>query len=515
MDGVLVIKNVSVKLFSFFNGGCIGDQGRVISNSLVPPMEGVLVIKNVSVKLFSSCNRAEYWLPRTCLSNSPDSSMDGVLVIKNVPLKLIQLLQWREYWWSRTCLSNSSSSSMEGVLVIKNVSVKLFSFFNGGSIGDQERVCQMLQLLQWRQYWLSRTCLSNSSASSMMVVLGIKNVSVKLFSSFNGGSIGDQERVCQILQLLQWRQYWLSRTCLSNSSASSMEVILGIKNVSLKLFSSFNGRSIGYQERVCQTLQLHKWRVYWWSRTCLSNSFSSFNGGSIGDQERVCQTLQLLQWREYWLSRTCLSNSSASSMEGVLGIKNVPLKLFSSFNGGSIGDQERVCQTLQLHQWREYWSSRTCLSNSSASSMEGVLVIMNVSVKCFSFFNGGSIGYQERVCQILQLHSIGGSIGDQERDLSNSSAPSMEGVLVFKDVSVKQFGFINGGSIGDEERACQSLQLIYWREYWWSRTDLSNSSVSSTEGLFVTRNVSVKLFCFFNGGRIGNQERVCQTLQLH
>ena len=53
---------------------------------------------------------------------------------------------------------------MEGVLVIKNVSVKLFSFINGGSIGDQESVCQTLQLL-------------------------------------NGGSIGDQERVCQTLQL--------------------------------------------------------------------------------------------------------------------------------------------------------------------------------------------------------------------------------------------------------------------------------------------------------------------------
>ena len=35
---------------------------------------------------------------------------------------------------------------MDGVLVIKNVSVKLFSFINVGSIGDQERVCQTLQL---------------------------------------------------------------------------------------------------------------------------------------------------------------------------------------------------------------------------------------------------------------------------------------------------------------------------------------------------------------------------------
>ena len=199
---------------------------------------------------------------------------------------------------------------MDGVLVTKNVSVKRFSYTKGRSIGDQERVCQILQLLQLER------------------VSVIKNVSAKLFSFFNGGSIGDQERVCQILQLLQCRQYWLSRTCLSNSSASSMEVVLGIKNVSIKLFCSFNG-------------------------------------GSIGDQERVCQILQLLQWRQYWLSRTCLSNSSSSSLEGVLVIKNASVKLFSFFNGGSIGDQERVGQMLQLLQWRQYWLSRTCLSNSS------------------------------------------------------------------------------------------------------------------------------------------------------
>ena len=54
---------------------------------------------------------------------------------------------------------------------MKNVSVKLFSFFNEGSIGEEE-------------------------------------VSVKLFSFFGGGSIGDQERVCQTLQLHQWREYW-------------------------------------------------------------------------------------------------------------------------------------------------------------------------------------------------------------------------------------------------------------------------------------------------------------------
>ena len=54
--------------------------------------------------------------------------------------------------------------------------------------------------------------------------------------------------------------------------------------------------------------------------------------------------------------------------------------------------------------------------------MEGVLVMKKVSVKLFSFFSGGIIGNQERVCQ--------------------------------------NFCFINGGSIGDEERACQTLLLI-------------------------------------------------------
>ena len=55
--------------------------------------------------------------------------------------------------------------------MIKNVSVKLFSFFNGESIGDQ-------------------------------------NVSAKCHRFFNGGSIGDEERVCQTLQFHQWRYYW-------------------------------------------------------------------------------------------------------------------------------------------------------------------------------------------------------------------------------------------------------------------------------------------------------------------
>ena len=212
---------------------------------------------------------------------------------------------------------------MEGVLVIKNVPVKPFSFFNGGIICDQERVYQTLQLLQWREYWWWRTCLSNSSASILEGVLVIKNVFVKLFSFFNGGMIGDQERFSQIVHLIQWSEYWLSRTCLPNSSADLMEGVLVIKNVSIKLFSFINGGCIADQERVCQ-------------------NFSFINGGIICDQERVCQTLQLLYWREYWWSRRCLSNSSASSMEGVLVMKNVSVKLFSFINGGCIGDQERA-----------------------------------------------------------------------------------------------------------------------------------------------------------------------------
>ena len=298
MEGIFVIKNVSIKLFSFINGGYIRDQERVFQT--------------------------------------------------------LQLPQWRVYWWSRTCLSNSSASSMEGVLVIKNESVKFFSFFHGGCIGDQEPVCQTLQFLLWREYLWSRTCLSSSSAPLMEGVLVIKNVSVKFFSFFNGGYIRDQDRFCQALQLLQWRVYSLSRTRLSNSSISLMQGLLMIKNVSVKLFN-----------------------------------FS--NGGSIGDQERLCQTLQFRQWRVYWWSRTCLSNSSASSMEGVLVIKNVSVKVVSFFNGRYIRDQERVCQPLQLPQWRVYWLSRTCLSNSSASLMEGIFVTKTVSVKCFSFFNGGYI----------------------------------------------------------------------------------------------------------------------------
>ena len=149
---------------------------------------------------------------------------------------------------------------MEGVLVIKNVSVKLLNFSNGGCIGDQERVCQTLQVLQWREYLWSRTCLSNSSASLMESVLVFMNRSVKLFSFFNGECIGDQERVCQTLQLLPWRVYWWSRTCLWNYSISRMEGVLVTKNVSVKLSSFFSGGSIYDQECVCQPLQLHQWR---------------------------------------------------------------------------------------------------------------------------------------------------------------------------------------------------------------------------------------------------------------
>ena len=215
-------------------------------------------------------------------------------------------------------------------------------------------------------------------------VLMIKNVSLKLVSFINGVGIGDEERACQTLLLIWRREYWWSRTYLSNSSASSMEGVLVIKNVSVKLFSFINVGSIGDQERVCQTLQLHQWREYWWSK-------------------RVCQILQLLQRRENLWWRTCLANSSVSSVEAVLVMKNVSLKLVSFINGGSIGDQERVCQTLQLLFWRDYWWSRTCLSNSSASLMDGVLMIKNVSVKIFSFINGGGIGDEERACQTLLL----------------------------------------------------------------------------------------------------------------
>ena len=377
MDGIFVTKTVSVKRFTFFNGGYI--------------------VKNVSVKLYNFFN-------------------GGIIVDQERVCETIQFLQWRVFWWPRTCLSNSSVSSVEGVFVIKNVSVKLFSFIYGGSIGDQERVSQTLQLPQWRVYWWSRTCLSNSSAPSMESVLVIKNVSVKLFSFFNGGCIGDQERVCKTLQFLQWSVYRWSRTCLSKSSASLMDGIFVIKNVSVKLFSFING-------------------------------------GCIGD------------------TRTCLSNSSAPSMESVLVIKNVSVKLFSFFNGGCIGDQERVCKTLQFLQWSVYRWSRTCLSKSSASLMDGIFVIKNVSLKFFSSLNGECIGDQERVCRPLQF--LQWSVYRWSRTcLSKSSASLMDGIFVIKNVSVKLFSFINGGSIGDQERVSQTLQLPQWRVYWWSRTCL-------------------------------------------
>ena len=153
-------------------------------------------------------------------------------------------------------MSGASTSSMVGVFMIKNVFVKLFNFFNGEIIDDQERVCETIQFLQWRVYWWPRTCLSNSSVSSEEGVFVIKNVSVKLFNFINGGSIGDQERVSQTLQLPQWRVYWWSRTGLSNYSASSMEGVLVIKNVSVKPFGFSNGVCTGDQERVCQSCQL-------------------------------------------------------------------------------------------------------------------------------------------------------------------------------------------------------------------------------------------------------------------
>ena len=164
---------------------------------------------------------------------------------------------------------------MEGIFVIKNVSVKLFCFFNGASIRVEGRACQTLQLHQMMVYWWSRTCLSNYSASLMERLLVIKNMSFKPFSFSNGRCIGDQERVCQTLQLLPWRVYWWSRTCLSKSSASLMDGIFVIKNVSVKLSSFINGWYIRDQDRVCQALHLLQWRVYSWSRTCLSNSSTS------------------------------------------------------------------------------------------------------------------------------------------------------------------------------------------------------------------------------------------------
>ena len=158
------------------------------------------------------------------------------------------------YSWPRPSLSSSSPSSMEGIFMIKNVSDKLFNFFNGEIIDDQERVCETIQFLQWRVFWWPRKCLSNSSVSSVEGVFVIKNVSV---SFIYGGSIGDQERVSLTLQLPKWRVYWWSRTCLSNSSASSMEGVLVMKNVSVKPFSFSSGVCTGDQERVCQSRQLH------------------------------------------------------------------------------------------------------------------------------------------------------------------------------------------------------------------------------------------------------------------
>ena len=237
---------------------------------------------------------------------------------------------------------------MDGIFVIKDVSVKHFSFFNGGCIGDQERVCKILQFLQW----MCVLVIKNVSVKplrflSMEYVQVIKNVSVKVVSFFNGRNIRDQERVCQTLQLLPWRVYWCSRTCLWKSSASLMDGIFVIKYVSAKLFSFFNG-------------------------------------GCIGDQESVCQTLQLLP------------------MEGVLVFKNVSVKVVSFFNGRYIRDQVRVCQTLQLHSMEGVLVIKNLsVKVDSASLMDGIFMIKNVSVKLFSFINRGYIRDQERVFQTL------------------------------------------------------------------------------------------------------------------
>ena len=258
-----MIKNVSVKLFNFSNGGCCADQESVCQT-------------------LQFLQWKEYLWSRVC--------------------QTLQLHLWREYWWSRTCLSNSSAPSIESVLVIKNVSVKPFSFSNGRCIGVKNVSVKLFSFFEGYIHDQVKTwsCLSNSSASSMEGVLVIKNVSVKssaslmdgifviknvsvkLSSFINGWYIRDQDRVCQ--------------TFFS---------IFMIKNVSVKLFNFFNVEVIDDQERV--------------------KLFNFSNGGCCADQESVCQTLQFLQWKEYLWSRTCLSNSSASFMEGVLVIKNVPL----------------------------------------------------------------------------------------------------------------------------------------------------------------------------------------------
>ena len=245
---------------------------------------------------------------------------------------------------------------MQSVLVIKNVSVKLSSSINGGYIRDQERVCQTLQLHLCREYWWSRTCLSNSSAPSMESVLVIKNVCVKLFSFFNGGCIGDQERVCKTLQFLQWSVYRWSRTCLSKSSASLMDVYSWSRTcLSNSPASLMDGIFLTKTVSVKRFTFFNEGYIHDQERVCFLKLFNFFNGGIIDDQERVCETIQFLQWRVFWWPRTCLSNSSVSSVEGVFVIKNVSVKLFSFIYGGSIGDQERVSQTPSaLPQWRVY-----------------------------------------------------------------------------------------------------------------------------------------------------------------
>ena len=91
------MKNVSVKHFSFFGRGSIGDQENVCQTLRASLLEGVLVIKNVSVKLLSFINGGSIG-DQKCLPNFTASATGGVLVMKNVSVNTLQFLQWRQYW---------------------------------------------------------------------------------------------------------------------------------------------------------------------------------------------------------------------------------------------------------------------------------------------------------------------------------------------------------------------------------------------------------------------------------
>ena len=125
MDGIFVTKTVSVKRFSFFNGGYIRDQERVCQTLQLHDQDQERVCQTLQLKTIGDQERVFklfQWRERVCIGGGDQErvcqtlSMDCILVIKNV------------------CLSNSSASLMDGIFVIKNVSVKLFSFFNGGCI---------------------------------------------------------------------------------------------------------------------------------------------------------------------------------------------------------------------------------------------------------------------------------------------------------------------------------------------------------------------------------------------